>query len=299
MAYAEVAGLTPVAGLYALLLPVVAYALLGSSRQLSIGPDGTISTLVAVAVLPLAVAASAGAAELAAILALMVAACFAVAWLLRLGWIADYLSGAVLLGYIHGVAVVLIIGQLGKLFGLSISAHDPLAQLWEALREAERVSGLTVALATASLATLLGLRFLMPRLPAALVVVAASVGISWALDLLGLVELRQGNVSRAIGTLRASLDLHLALGDRWRQASLLDGLARAFVARGEVSRAAELLALAAALRETIGTMVPAIERPAWQATWQAVQERLSEKDLKTARIRGGAATVAGILAKIG
>ncbi|WP_203908769.1 BTAD domain-containing putative transcriptional regulator [Rhizocola hellebori] len=123
-------------------------------------------------------------------------------------------------------------------------------------------------------------------------------GISWALDLLGLVELRQGKVSSAIGTLRASLDLHLALGDRWRQSSLLDALAQAFVARGEVSRAAELLALAAALRETIGTVVPAIELPAWQATWDAVQERLSEQDLRTARIRGGTATVAGMLAKI-
>jgi tetratricopeptide (TPR) repeat protein len=123
-------------------------------------------------------------------------------------------------------------------------------------------------------------------------------GISWALNLLGLVELSQGKVSSAIGTLRASLDLHLALGDRWRQTSLLDALAQAFVARGEVGRAAELLALADALRETIGTAVPAIEQPARLQTWQAVRERLSEQDLKDASNRGGAATVAGVLAKI-
>ena len=77
MAYAELAGLSPVNGLYALLLPTVAYVLLGSSRQLVVGPEGSISTLVAAAVLPLAAAASAGAAELAAMLALLVAACFA------------------------------------------------------------------------------------------------------------------------------------------------------------------------------------------------------------------------------
>jgi len=183
MAYAEVAGLSPVNGLYALLLPTVAYVLLGSSRQLVIGPEGSISTLVAVAVLPLAVAGSPGAAELAAMLALLVAVCFALAWLLRLGWIANYFSRPVLLGYIHGVAVVLIVGQLGKLLGLSIEARDPLPQLWEVLRELGSVSGLTVALSAASLAALLALRSLMPRLPAALVVVVATIGLSWALDL--------------------------------------------------------------------------------------------------------------------
>src|SRR6185436_10570527 len=70
MAYAEVAGVSPVNGLYALLLPAVAYALLGSSRQLSIGPEGSIATLVAAAVLPLAVAGSGDAAGLAAMLAI-------------------------------------------------------------------------------------------------------------------------------------------------------------------------------------------------------------------------------------
>ena len=183
MAYAEVAGLSPVHGLYALLLPTVAYVLLGSSRQLIIGPEGSIATLIAVAVLPLAVAGSAEAAELAAMLALLVAACFALAWVLRLGWIADYFSRPVLLGYIHGVAVVLVIGQLGKLLGLSIDATDPLPQLWEVVRELGSVSGATVALAAVALAALLALRSLMPRLPAALLVVAAAIALSWALDL--------------------------------------------------------------------------------------------------------------------
>ncbi len=183
MAFAEVAGLPPVTGLYALLLPTVAYALLGSSRQLVIGPEGSIATLIAAAVLPLAAAGSAEAAELAAMLALLVAVCFAIAWLLRLGWIADYFSRPVLLGYIHGVAVVLVIGQLGKIFGLSIEATDPLPQLGEVLRELDSASGLSVAIAAASLAVLFVLRRFMPGLPAALVVVLASILLSWALDL--------------------------------------------------------------------------------------------------------------------
>ena len=183
MAYAEVAGLSPVNGLYALLLPTLAYALLGSSRQLIVGPEGSIATLVAVAVLPLAAAGSPKAAELAATLALLVALCFALAWLLRLGWVADYFSRPVLLGYIHGVAVVLVIGQLGKLLGLSIQATEPLPQLWEVVRELGSVSGLTVVLAVASLTVLLVLRRFMPRLPAALGVVIVAIGLSWALDL--------------------------------------------------------------------------------------------------------------------
>jgi SulP family sulfate permease len=182
MAYAEVAGLSPVNGLYALLLPGVVYALLGSSRQLSIGPEGSLATLVAAAVLPLAVAGSAHAAELAAMLAILVAAFFAAAWLLRLGWIADYFSRPVLVGYIHGVAVVLIIGQLGKLFGLSIAAKDPLPQLWEVIREIGNANGATVVIAAVSLAALLTLRSVMPKLPAALLIVVAAIGLSWAFD---------------------------------------------------------------------------------------------------------------------
>ena len=182
MAYAEVAGVSPVNGLYALLLPAVAYALLGSSRQLSVGPDGSISTLIGVAVLPLAVAGSANAGELAAMLAILVAICFVAAWVLRLGWIADYFSRPVLLGYIHGVAVVLIIGQLGKLLGLSIDARDPLPQLWEVITEIDEVSGATVAVSVTALIALFGLRFLMPKLPAALLVVAVAIGLSWGFD---------------------------------------------------------------------------------------------------------------------
>jgi sulfate permease, SulP family len=89
MAFAEVAGLSPVNGLYALLLPTVAYVLLGSSRQLVIGPEGSISTLVAAAIVSLAVAGSADAAELAASHALLVAASFALARRSASGLVAD------------------------------------------------------------------------------------------------------------------------------------------------------------------------------------------------------------------
>jgi SulP family sulfate permease len=183
MAYGELAGLSAVNGLYALLAPTIAYVLLGSSRRLVIGPEGSVSTLVAAAVLPLAATGSDDAAELAAMLALLVAACFLLAWVLRLGWVADYFSRPVLIGYLHGVAVVLVISQLGKLLGLDIDASAPLQRLGEVARELGDVSAATVAVSVAALAALLGLRRLLPAVPGALVVVVAAIGVSWAFDL--------------------------------------------------------------------------------------------------------------------
>ena len=144
LAYAEIAGLSPVIGLYALLLPAVAYTLLGSSRQLIVGPDGAISALVGAAMIPLA-ADPEQRASLAALLALLVGGVFLGAWLARLGWIADYFSRPVLIGYIHGVAVVLIVGQVGKLLGLSISAQTPPGQILEVIREITDISWITLA----------------------------------------------------------------------------------------------------------------------------------------------------------
>jgi SulP family sulfate permease len=182
MAYGQLAGLSPVNGLYALLLPTVAYVLLGSSRRLVIGPEGATSTLVAAAVLPLAVAGSADAAELASMLALLVAVCFFLARLLRIGWIADYFSRPVLIGYLHGVAITLVVAQLGKLLGLDIDASEPLGRLWEIAKELDDVSGATVAVSAVALATLAGLRRLVPLLPGALIVVVGAIGASWAFD---------------------------------------------------------------------------------------------------------------------
>ena len=182
MAYGQLAGLSPVNGLYALLLPTVAYVLLGSSRRLVIGPEGSVSTLVAAAVLPLAVAGSNEAAELAAMLALLVGACFLLAWVLRLGWVADYFSRPVLIGYLHGVAVVLVIAQLGNLLGLDVDARDPLQRLADVARELGDVSGSTIAVSVTSLAALLTLRRFLPAVPGALLVVVIAIGVSWAFD---------------------------------------------------------------------------------------------------------------------
>ncbi len=183
MAYGQLAGLSPVNGLYTLLLPTIAYVFLGSSRRLVIGPEGATSTLVAAAVLPLAVAGSDDAAELASMLALLVAACFLLARALRLGWMADYFSRPVLIGYLHGVAITLVIAQLGKLLGLQIDASEPLGRLWEVVQELGDVSGTTLVVSIASLVALFALRRFLPIVPGALIVVVAAIALSWWLDL--------------------------------------------------------------------------------------------------------------------
>jgi len=183
MAYGELAGLTPVNGLYALLLPTIVYVLLGSSRQLVIGPEGTLAALIGAAVLPLAAAGSGEAVELAGALALLVAACFVAARVLRLGWIADYFSRPVLIGYLHGVAIVLVVSQLGKLLGVEVDARRPLGQVTEVLAELGEIQGTTLLVGAVALAVLLPLRFVAPRLPAALFVVAGAIAASWLLNL--------------------------------------------------------------------------------------------------------------------
>jgi high affinity sulfate transporter 1 len=183
MAYAELAGLPATAGLYALLLPTVGYVLLGSSRQLIVGPEGTLSALVAVSVLPVAGAGTSEAGELAAMLALLVAACFVLARAARLGWVADYLSRPVLVGYLHGVVVVLLIAQLGKLLGLDVDALDPLPQLAEVAREVGQTSLATLAVGATALALIVPLRFIAPRLPVALLVVVGAIVAADVLDL--------------------------------------------------------------------------------------------------------------------
>lgn len=183
MAYAEVAGLSPVAGLYALLLPVAAYALLGSSRQLVVGPEAALALLVASIVAPMADGDPSRYATLAAMLALLTGGVYLVAFVARLGWIADYFSRAVLVGYIHGIVVVLVIGQLGKLLGLSIDAADPIPQLVEVAQGLDQTSLATLAVGIAALVSLVLVRRLVPALPAPLVVVVVGIAASGIIGL--------------------------------------------------------------------------------------------------------------------
>ena len=118
MAYAEVAGLPPVVGLWAIVGPLLVYAVLGSSRQLSVGPESPTALMTAAAVGPLAAGDPARYAGLAAALGLIVGAVCLLGWLGRLGFLADLLSKPVLVGYMAGIAVIMVVSQLGNLTGM-------------------------------------------------------------------------------------------------------------------------------------------------------------------------------------
>ena len=183
MGFAAVAGLPPVTGLYALLLPAVAYALLGTSRQLVVGPEGTSAALVATALAPLAAGDPARYASLAALLALLVGGAYFLARTVRLGWVADYLSRAALVGFMHGVVVILICGQLSKLTGVSVDADRPIGQVVDVLGGLDELSVTTLVTGLSALVALFGIRRLAPRVPGPLLVVVAAIVVSSAADL--------------------------------------------------------------------------------------------------------------------
>lgn len=180
---ASLAGVSPVIGIYGSLLPLAVYALFGSSRQIIVGPEGALSALTAATLAPLAVAQSARYLELAALLALMIGLVLLASSLLGLGFMADFLSKPVLLGYINGTAVLIISSQLGKLFGLTITAQDFPGRIREFVHELPDASWATAALSAALLALAIVIRIYLPRFPGALSVVVIGGLLSVSFDL--------------------------------------------------------------------------------------------------------------------
>jgi SulP family sulfate permease len=183
MAYATVAGLPPVAGLWAALVPMGVYALLGSSRQLSVGPESTTALMTATALAPLVVGDPARYAAMAAMLALLVGAICLAAGLCGLGFLADLLSRPVLVGYMTGVAVIMISGQLDKVSGVEVTGDEFVDQIRSFASGLGSAHVPTVVLSTAVLALLLLLYRIAPRFPGPLVAVLAATAVVWLFSL--------------------------------------------------------------------------------------------------------------------
>jgi len=187
LAYAGVAGLAPVAGLWAAAAALGAYALLGSSRQLSAGPESTTAVMTAIAIAPLAGGDPGRYAALAALLALLVGGVLLLARLTRLGFLADLFSRPVLVGYMAGIALVMIVGQLGNLTGVAVEGDSVPGEVASFAGRLGSVHVPTLLLAAGVLALLVATAALVPRLPGPLlaVVAAAVVTAVWSLDELG------------------------------------------------------------------------------------------------------------------
>jgi high affinity sulfate transporter 1 len=183
MAYAGVAGLAPVAGLWAAVPAMAVYAVLGSSRQLSVGPESTTALLTAATIAPLHPDSPARYAALCAALAVLVGVICLIAWALRLGFVADLLSKPVLVGYLAGVAVIMIVGQLSRTTGVPVTGDGLLAQMSSFLTNLAHIHWPTVALSAAVLAFLFLVQVTLPRVPGPLVAVIACAGLAGAAGL--------------------------------------------------------------------------------------------------------------------
>ena len=183
LAMGELAGLSPVAGLYATMLPLVAFALFTSSRHVMVGPDGTLAVLTASTVAPLAAGNAARYAALAAALALMVGLVLLVSAALRLGFMADFLSIPILVGYFNGIALIIIASQLGKVLGLSISVTYFFGVLREFVSEVDQIHWLTATFSLALLALVLVLKRVAPTFPGSLLAVVIAGVASVTLNL--------------------------------------------------------------------------------------------------------------------
>ena len=185
MAYAEAAGLPPITGLYATLVPLTAYALFGPSRILVLGPDSSLAGIIAAVVLPLAAGDPARAIALAGMLSIITGLICVAAGIFKLGFITDLLSKPVRYGYVNGIALTVIVGQLPKLFGFSIDATGliPEARAFVGgVRDGQtNVTALLIGLA--SLAIIIGCKRVLPKVPGVLVAVVGATAAVGVFDL--------------------------------------------------------------------------------------------------------------------
>jgi high affinity sulfate transporter 1 len=185
MAYAELAGLPAITGLYTTVVCLVAFSLVGSSPVLILGPDSALGPMIAATILPLAAGSEEQAIALAGMLALLVGIITISAGVVRLGFVADLLSSPVRTGYLAGLAITILVGQLPKLFGFSTDASGLIAEAQAFLQTLDLTNPWALAIGVVSLAIILGLRWRSPRMPGILVAVVVSMVASTVLDLAG------------------------------------------------------------------------------------------------------------------
>jgi high affinity sulfate transporter 1 len=187
MAYAELAGLPPITGLYTSILCLLGYALVGPSRILVLGPDSSLGPMIAATILPL-VGANGNphqAIALASILALMVGALTILTGVAKLGFVADLLSKPTQIGYLAGLALTIFVGQLPKLFGFSVDADGLIAEAKAFVHgvKAGETVGAALAVGLLGIVIILILERWLPKLPAVLFSVVASILVSVAFHL--------------------------------------------------------------------------------------------------------------------
>jgi len=192
MGYTSIAGMPVITGLYTILLPLFAFAIFGSSRHLVVGADSATAAVMAAGLAGLAVAQSTQYVALAGLMALMAGAFLIVARLIKLGFLADFLSRTVLIGFLTGVGIQVACGQVGGMLGIpegtgvTIGSRDftnTIGKLISTLQNLDQISWTTVAVSAGVLGTILGLKLITGKIPGALIAVIGAIFISWKWDL--------------------------------------------------------------------------------------------------------------------
>lgn len=256
IAYPAIAGLPPEVGIYASLFPLIGYALFGPSRQLIVGPDAPTMTVLAAVLASLAATMPAERVVAASTLALTVGLLCLIAGRLRFGLVAAFLSRPILLGFISGVALSILIGQIGRFTGVKIEAEGLVAPILELMRKAGDIHWRSVALGGTLLALLLLLNKWKSPVPSPLVVVTLAILASWLFGFEAMGIKVVGAIPEGVPSLSLPFDTALSLKEILLGAaavwlvSFSSGIvaARSFGSRGkfDVDPNAELTGLGAA-----------------------------------------------------
>ena len=183
MGYTWIAGTPVITGLYAIFIPTALFALFGSSRHLVVGADSATAAILAAGLAGLAVSGSSEYLALCGVLAFMAAVMLIIARLIRLGFLADFLSHTALIGFLTGVGVQVASGEMGDMLGLPRGGHSPIGYLIHDLQHLQQTNFHTLAVAIAVLAIILGFDKISKKIPGALIAVIGAIIVSWAIDL--------------------------------------------------------------------------------------------------------------------
>ena len=183
MGYTKISGTPLVTGLYTMLIPAVLFALFGSSRHLVVGADSATAAILAAGLIGIASTGTDQYVALAALLALMAAVFLLMARVLGLGFMADFLSRTVLIGFLTGVGIQVALGQISGMLGLQGGGHGTVGKLWADMQQLEELNFHAFAIALIVLAVIFASRRISRKIPGALIAVIGAIAASWALDL--------------------------------------------------------------------------------------------------------------------
>ena len=183
LGYAGIAGIPLQNGLYAAAAGAILYAVFGTSRQISMGPSSGLAAVAASAVLAAGITSEPDVAAFVAGITLASGVLFLLLAVLKMGWIAQFLSRAVITGFLFGAAIDVVIGELPKLTGTDVTGSNPIQELWSWLGTLGETQQTTVIVGVIALVVVFGLRAVAPRIPGALVLVVGGLLAAWLFDL--------------------------------------------------------------------------------------------------------------------